>query len=140
MLAVRIDPVDLPQRPQCRSECSDGPRPCPWIGCRYHLLVDLDPRTGRIIWNQPGILYWPEGADEPVFNPEMISDSCALDVAERSPQTLLRIGRLLGITKERTRQIEKSILGTLRRRRKGLHGLRDHAFIHVQERPVTRSL
>ena len=139
MLAVRIDPTDLPPRPRCRSDCVDGPRPCPWVGCRHHLLVDIDPRTGRIIWNQPGILYWPEGTDEPVFNPEMISDSCSLDVAERSPQTLLRVGRLLGVTRERARQVEAATLGVLRRRRKGLTGLRDHAYIHDHEEPVARS-
>jgi hypothetical protein len=33
-------PLDF-VRPQRRSDCEDGPRPCPWVGCRYHLWADV---------------------------------------------------------------------------------------------------
>jgi hypothetical protein len=31
-------PVLTDWRPRTRGDCADGPRPCPFIGCRYHLL------------------------------------------------------------------------------------------------------
>ncbi len=32
---------EKPTRPKTRGECKDGPRPCPWASCRYHLQVDV---------------------------------------------------------------------------------------------------
>lgn len=29
-----------PKRPQTRGDCVDGPRPCPWVGCRHHTYID----------------------------------------------------------------------------------------------------
>lgn len=40
--------IDGVQRPTKRSECVDGPRPCPWVSCRHHLLLEIShgkPRT-----------------------------------------------------------------------------------------------
>jgi hypothetical protein len=42
-------------RPTNRSECKDGPRPCPWISCRHHLYLDVDDETGAIKVNFPGL-------------------------------------------------------------------------------------
>jgi DNA-directed RNA polymerase sigma subunit (sigma70/sigma32) len=42
-----------------------------------------------------------------------MSDSCALDVAERGRHTQVVIGRLLGITKQRVEQIERIALAKL---------------------------
>lgn len=66
--------------PRTRADCINGPRPCPWTTCRHHL----------------------ESADE----------SCALDVAAREPDglTLDAIGDILGLTRERVRQIENIAL------------------------------
>jgi hypothetical protein len=27
-------------RPRTRGDCIDGPRPCPWVDCRHHLLSE----------------------------------------------------------------------------------------------------
>lgn len=43
-------------------------------------------------------------------------ESCALDVADRGGATLEHIGEMLGITRERVRQIEAGALDKLRRR------------------------
>jgi DNA-directed RNA polymerase specialized sigma subunit len=35
-----VKPKPLPllqERPRVRGDCEDGPRPCPWVQCRYHL-------------------------------------------------------------------------------------------------------
>lgn len=55
-------------RPKTRAECKDGPRPCPYLGCRHHLYSD-EHDTGR----------------QPRFNVEAMErdrPSCSLDVAD----------------------------------------------------------
>jgi hypothetical protein len=35
-----VKPKPLPvlqERPRVRGDCEEGPRPCPWVQCRYHL-------------------------------------------------------------------------------------------------------
>src|SRR5262245_7942442 len=44
-------PVEDVERPRNRSECRDGPRPCPWVACKHHLYLDINPRTGSIKLN-----------------------------------------------------------------------------------------
>jgi hypothetical protein len=70
--------------PKTRGECIDGPRPCPHVRCRHHL------------------------AEGPLD-----VDSCSLDVADRGPVNLTEIGRLLGVSRERARQIEAMALGSV---------------------------
>jgi hypothetical protein len=82
--------------PVIRGDCIDGPRPCPYSTCRYHL-----PPT-RVQLN----------GQEPKFQPSG-ADSCALDVADRGPQQLRVIGELMGIVRERVRQIEARALRKL---------------------------
>jgi hypothetical protein len=65
-----------------RAECSTVPRPCGFILCKYNLKPE---RRG------------PVPAEAP---------SCALDVADAGGVTLEAIGGMLGVTRERIRQIE----------------------------------
>jgi len=83
-------------RPASRNDCVEGPRPCPWISCKYHLYLDVNPRTGSIKLNFPDIEPW-----------EMIH-SCVLDIADRGPVTLEDVGRIMNLTRERIRQLEAS--------------------------------
>jgi hypothetical protein len=94
-----IDDVLADERPKTRGECVDGPRPCPWAGCRYHLFLDIDPWTGN--------LRLPP-SDEPVEDQiAAMTDSCALDLAdERGGMVLESIAPLLHLTRERVRQLE----------------------------------
>jgi hypothetical protein len=65
------EPAPTHERPLTRGECIDMPRPCPFVGCRYHLFLEVT-NTGGIT------LPWGE-------DPEAIKDlkhTCALDVAE----------------------------------------------------------
>lgn len=84
------DDVD---RPLTRGDCQDGPRPCPFVSCRYHLYLDTD-RTGGIRLHHPKL------------NPEDLEESCALDVADRGATTLEEIGRLYAVSRETVRLIE----------------------------------
>lgn len=45
MKAYEIDGI---KRPTKRSECIDGPRPCPWVSCRHHLLLEVASAAPKI--------------------------------------------------------------------------------------------
>lgn len=94
---VHPEPID--GRPRNRTECVDGPRPCPWAGCRYHLALDVQP-SGALLWNINGEIWDQE-------------HTCALDVAELGGVTLQQVANLSGITRERVRQAETRALGKL---------------------------
>jgi hypothetical protein len=90
------------RRPKTRSECKDGIRPCPFVSCRYHLYVDVNPITGTLKLNFPGM------------DVELMPFSCALDVADMGGRTLEEVGQILNMTRERVRQLEASALKKLR--------------------------
>jgi hypothetical protein len=75
--------------PRTRADCLGGPRPCPWRACRFNLGPDV------------------RGGGEP-------AETCALDVADRGGGTLEEIAVVLGLTRERVRQIERGALEKLR--------------------------
>lgn len=91
------------QRPKIREHCRDGERPCPWLSCRWHLYLEITP-AGGIKLNHPG------------KDLEELEETCALDVAERGGATLEKVGELLGLTRERIRQLETYALEAARRR------------------------
>jgi hypothetical protein len=82
------------ERPATRAECADGPRPCPFVSCQYHLYLDVLARTGNIKLNFPDLEVWE------------MSETCALDVADRGGTTLEDVALLMNLTRERIRQIE----------------------------------
>lgn len=92
-------------RPKVRADCVDGPRPCPFMGCRYHLGLEEKPLLGS--------LRLPFG-EEPDF--DAMPDTCALDVADRGGTTLEEVGRRMGVTREYIRQLEERALEKLKRR------------------------
>ena len=81
-------------RPRTRSECSSGQRPCPWVSCKHHLYLDVNPETGSIKLNFPDVEL------------ENMRDTCSLDVADRGGITLEEVGEILNLTRERIRQVE----------------------------------
>jgi hypothetical protein len=109
---VRREPVPKPipiivkepdgPRPMKREDCLTGganaQRPCRWHSCRYHLSSTTT--AGREIPTEPGVL-----------NP-----TCALDVADRGEHSLEEVGEILGVTRERIRQIEAVALAKLKKK------------------------
>lgn len=89
-------------RPMTRAECREGKRPCLYVSCRYHLYLDVNPVTGSIKINFPDKEPWE------------LSDTCALDVAEKGGITLEEVGEIMNLTRERIRQVEVSGLDKLR--------------------------
>lgn len=96
-------PVDIPARPKSRTECVDGKRPCPFVSCKYHLYLDVDPRTGSVKLNFPQIEVWE------------MPETCALDVADLGGLTLEETGSRLNLTRERLRQLEMKALVVVKR-------------------------
>ncbi len=101
------------ERPRTRSECHDGPRPCPHVGCKHHLYLDVNPTTGTIKLNFPELEVWE------------LADTCALDVAERGGTSLEDVSTLMNVTRERVRQIETQAMAKLSTV-EDLHELRQH--------------
>jgi hypothetical protein len=88
-------------RPKFRKQCAEGPRPCPWVSCKFHLYLDVNPETGSIKLNFPDLEVWE------------MAETCALDVADRGGITLEEVGEILNLTRERIRQVEVHGLGKL---------------------------
>ncbi len=91
--ALMYPPVDIP-RPTTRAECREEARPCPWVACKHHLYLDINPETGSIKINFPDLEPWE------------LQHTCALDVAERGGITLEEVGEIMNLTRERIRQVE----------------------------------
>jgi len=91
--ALMYPPVDEP-RPGSREECRQDVRPCPWVACKHHLYLDVNPETGSIKINFPDLEPWE------------LKETCALDVAERGGITLEEVGEIMNLTRERIRQVE----------------------------------
>lgn len=97
-----LDPSTMPAtRADCLAGGRNAQRPCPWLSCRHSLAAE------------PG---WRGGS------------SCALDVVDANPGgvTLETVGDLLGLTRERIRQLEVRVLRQIGRAR-AARDLRDLA-------------
>lgn len=107
-----LDPGAAPRRlPITRGECAEGPRPCPYVSCAHHLLLDVTD-TGGIKVNFPDLLF----DDDPDL--DGMPATCVLDIAERGGVTLEVVGTAMNITRERARQIEAAALAELERQLK----------------------
>ena len=100
-LALALDELE-DSRPQLREDCRTAERPCPYVSCKYHLFLDINQETGSIKVNFPDLDVWE------------MSETCALDVADRGGITLEEVGELVNLTRERIRQVEVLGLDKLR--------------------------
>ncbi len=89
-------------RPKTRAECADMERPCPFVSCKYHLYIDTHPIRGSIKINFPDREVWE------------MTETCALDIADRGGITLEEVGEIMNLTRERVRQVETAGLAKLR--------------------------
>jgi Sigma-70, region 4 len=93
--------MDDIERPNSRADCLEGARPCPFVSCKHHLYLDVSARTGAIKVNFPDLDVWE------------MSETCALDVADRGGTTLEEVGAIMNLTRERIRQVEVKGLAKL---------------------------
>jgi len=106
-------------KPRTRADCANAPRPCPYVSCKHHLYIDVSARTGAIKLNFPDLEVWE------------MTESCALDVADRGGATLEDVGAIMNLTRERIRQLEVKALAKLSALG-DMHSLRDY----IDEGPV----
>jgi hypothetical protein len=90
-------------RPKTRGDCEGDARPCPFVSCKYHLYLDVNPVTGHVKYNFPGLEVWE------------LACSCSLDVADGGYHTLEEVADRLGLVRERIRQIELVAVTKVRR-------------------------
>lgn len=88
-------------KPRTRADCVDMERPCPYVSCKYHLYIDVHPVRGSIKVNFPDVDVWE------------MTETCALDVADRGGITLEEVGEIMNLTRERVRQVETAGLAKL---------------------------
>lgn len=88
-------------KPRTRAECVDMERPCPFVSCKYHLYIDVHPVRGSIKVNFPDVEVWE------------MTETCALDIADRGGITLEEVGEIMNLTRERVRQVETAGLAKL---------------------------
>jgi hypothetical protein len=84
-------------RPQQRADCIDAGRPCPYVGCKYNLYLSVKD-NGSLTLTHPGQEVWDA------------RHSCALDLADEGGLSQADVSRVLGVTRERVRQIEEAAL------------------------------
>lgn len=120
LLQNTYDPELHAGRPKTRGECADVPRPCPYVTCRYHLYLDVHPRTGSVTTYHP------------TKEPDELEESCALDVADGGAVTLQEVGEMLQLSRERIRQIEEKAFGILRRNKTAREVLDAGGFAYAE--------
>lgn len=88
-------------------------RPCPWVSCRLHLLLDTTAHGTIKVnnTNTAAIRLHHSASDFDLFVDDALEtlatmeETCALDVASRGTHNNEQIAELLGYTRERMRQI-----------------------------------
>ena len=94
---VAVMPEDLP--PVNRSQCIGGPRPCPWIRCRHHMIWSIPAQ--RLVKMTDAEIVDAICSDLP--------ETCVLDVIDNyqhEPMSLRQIARVMLISPECVRKIE----------------------------------
>lgn len=85
------------QRPKTRADCINGPRPCPFVGCKYHLYLDVHV-CGSIKLNFPDKEPWE------------LEETCALDVADWGGANSVEVAVLINVTKQRVKQATDELM------------------------------
>lgn len=114
-IEIDVDAV----RPRTRAQCESDSRPCPFVGCRHHLALDI---------TASGSLYVTRHLEL-----ETLPATCSLDVADSGEQTLEQVGVLLNLTRERVRQIQESGLAKVKALAH-LEGVREDSLPFVPDR------
>lgn len=97
--------ADLHTRADCPPKDSNGRRRCPWLGCVYHLGLDVSNADTIYV---PGLKVKDLTDADIIANWEALEHHCALDVVDhhKDGATLQETAECFGLTRERMRQIE----------------------------------
>lgn len=116
--------VVLPRRPATRGECQGAERPCPFVSCKHHLYLDVQPSTGSIVFNFPDL------------DPDELAETCSLDIADKGGANLEEVGAMMNVTRERIRQLEAKALAKMARAGKKLREYSDEGPVGKRHLPV----
>jgi len=98
------------RRPRTLAQCPPDEEPCPFVSCRHHLALEVMPRTGKL----PAVrLTFPDK------DLSEMDETCSHRVARRTAAkreelSIEETARMLNITGERCRQLEKVALAKVR--------------------------
>ena len=94
------------ERPVTRGDCLPGgcneARPCPWVSCKHHLALDVNPTNGNIKLTFPDVEVWE------------MRNTCALDAADEDGLTMEEVAARTNLTRERVRQMEGQSFAKIR--------------------------
>lgn len=105
-------------RPRTRAECLQEARPCPWVGCRHHLLLEVatsegkptklvlnrSPARASQVGRKPGLYSSAAEAlvrvwiDDAIDLLTRMRHTCSLDVVDEQPPDDERIGFRKGLS------------------------------------------
>ena len=86
--------------------------PCPFLTCRYNLLVDVNEKTGAYSINAK---YTFDDEQDPIPDVELpkAAHTCSRKAAEDGPMRLVAIAKTINVTRERVRQLVEGALNKL---------------------------
>lgn len=105
-------------------QTSDGmncARPCPYVGCKHHLLIEVNPDTGDMTKAVP----FDETSQDDVG--DVLSgraQTCSLDVANEGAIAPKQIGALLNVSRQRVEFIAERGVSKARRKHQASQGAR----------------
>ena len=117
-ILAELGPDVLATRPKTRQDClpggSNAQRPCPWVSCEHHPLVDINIKSGSIESPYPELFSIEDGI--PVIDWEKAQFSCVLDFVDQHAHgvALEEVAASLQMTRENVRWIENAGLRQLR--------------------------
>ena len=125
-------PAETYWRPGTRADCASLPRPCPYVTCQWHLLLDVPEPGTSVKLNFPDLVedrlhHGPLREDGSFFTGgggrleegpflEEMAETCALDVAANGAHTHEEIAPLLNLSRERIRQVEDETFVRLKKK------------------------
>ena len=97
--------VSLRVLPASRTECRRGPRPCPYVSCRYHLLLNVTS-DGRLYSQRT----FDEASEDSIAKAlRGMARTCALDVADEGAHTFEEVSMVMGLdVKEVSRHSQRA--------------------------------
>jgi hypothetical protein len=108
--------------PATRAECEGEERPCPYVSCRYHLLlearrvgkrgerIDVHPIAAAIIGER-----CDDWTDDDILTALLaLPETCALDVADRGGVEQLAVGVVYGVGRTRVEALELEATARMR--------------------------
>jgi len=101
-------PPEFAVRPRLRADCLAGLRPCPWIGCKWHLCWERRDLKRLILSD-----CHPSLVASAILN---MGETCVLDVSE-TPRSDREVSAVLGVTHQAVAQACQRGLGKLKGKR-----------------------